>query len=71
MDSTYLHHPEKKQTARIITDFRGLNKCLKCNPFPMPKIPDIFEAYGLLLDAVIRGRKEIMCDKLTFGLVPI
>jgi len=34
--------PKKNQTVRVITDFRGLNKCLKRNPFPMPKIPDIF-----------------------------
>jgi len=34
--------PKKNKTVRVITDFRGLNKCLKHNPFPMPKIPDIF-----------------------------
>jgi hypothetical protein len=34
--------PKKNQTVRVITDFRGLNKCLKRNLFPMPKIPDIF-----------------------------
>jgi hypothetical protein len=34
--------PKKNQTVRVITDFRGSNKCLKRNPFPMPKIPDIF-----------------------------
>jgi hypothetical protein len=34
--------PKKNKTVRVITDFRGLNKCLKRNPFPMPKIPDIF-----------------------------
>jgi len=35
--------PKKNQTVRVITDFRGLNKCLKRNPYPMPKIPDIFK----------------------------
>jgi hypothetical protein len=35
--------PKKNQTVRVITDFRGLNKCLKQNPFHMPKIPDIFQ----------------------------
>jgi hypothetical protein len=34
--------PKKNQTVRIITDFRGLNQCLKPKPYPMPKIPDIF-----------------------------
>jgi hypothetical protein len=34
--------PKKNQTVRVITDFRGLNQCLKRNPYPMPKIPDIF-----------------------------
>jgi hypothetical protein len=28
--------PEKNQTVRVITDFRGLNKCLERKPFPMP-----------------------------------
>jgi len=35
--------PKKNNTVRVITDFRGLNKCLKRNPYPMPKIPDIFK----------------------------
>jgi hypothetical protein len=34
--------PKKNQTVRVITDFRGLNKCLKRKPHPIPKIPDIF-----------------------------
>jgi hypothetical protein len=34
--------PKKNHTVRVISDFRGLNKCLKRNPYPMPKIPDIF-----------------------------
>jgi hypothetical protein len=34
--------PKKNQTVTVITDFRDLNKFLKRNPFPMPKIPDIF-----------------------------
>ncbi len=42
--------PKKNQTVRVITDFRGLNKCLKRNPFPMPKIPDIF-----------RGMEKFQC----------
>jgi len=32
--------PKKNQTAHVMTDYRGL--CLKQNPFPLPKIPDIF-----------------------------
>jgi hypothetical protein len=35
--------PKKNQSVRVITDFRRLNKCLKRNPYPMPKIPDIFQ----------------------------
>jgi hypothetical protein len=47
--------PKTDQTVRVITDFRGLNKCLKCNPFPMPKIPDIFQGmekfrYAMTID---------------------
>ncbi len=34
--------PKKNNTVQVITDFRGLNKCLKCTPYPTPKIPDIF-----------------------------
>jgi len=34
--------PKKNNTVRVITDFQGLNKCLKRTPYPMPKIPDIF-----------------------------
>jgi hypothetical protein len=34
--------PKKKQTVRVSTDFRGLNKCLKRKPHPIPRIPDIF-----------------------------
>jgi hypothetical protein len=75
--------PKKNKTVRVITDFHGLNKCLKRNPFPMPKIPDIFQGmeiqvcddnrpkYGLLLHAVIRQSKETMHDKLTVGPLSI
>jgi len=35
--------PNKDNTVRVITDFRGLNKCLACKPYPIPKIPDIFK----------------------------
>jgi hypothetical protein len=34
--------PKKNQTVCVITDFKGLNQCLKRNPYPMPIIPDIF-----------------------------
>jgi hypothetical protein len=34
--------PKKNQTVRVITDFRGLNQCLRRKPYPMPQIPDIF-----------------------------
>jgi len=34
--------PKKDNTVRVITDFRGLNKCLVRKPYPIPKIPDIF-----------------------------
>jgi len=33
--------PKKNNTVRVITDFRGLNKCLVQKPYPIPKIPDI------------------------------
>jgi hypothetical protein len=33
--------PKKNNTVRVITDFRGLNKCLIRKPYPIPKIPDI------------------------------
>jgi hypothetical protein len=36
-------NPKKNQTVRIITDFHGLNKCLKRNPYPIPKLSDIFK----------------------------
>jgi hypothetical protein len=47
--------PKKDQTVRVLTDFRGLNTCLKRNPFPMPKIPDIFRGiekfrYAMMID---------------------
>jgi hypothetical protein len=35
--------PKKNKTVRLITDFCGLNKCLKRSPYPMPKISDIFK----------------------------
>jgi hypothetical protein len=34
--------PKKNNTVRVITDFRGLNKCLVRKPYPIPKIPNIF-----------------------------
>ncbi len=34
--------PKKNSTVHVITDFRGLNKCLKRTLYPIPKIPDIF-----------------------------
>jgi hypothetical protein len=34
--------PKKDNTVRVITDFRGLNKCLVRKPYPIPKIPNIF-----------------------------
>ena len=33
--------PKKDGTVRFITDFRELNKCVKCKPFPIPKIQDL------------------------------
>lgn len=47
--------PKKNQTVRVITDFRGLNNCLKRKPYPMPKLPDIFRglekfSYATTLD---------------------
>jgi hypothetical protein len=35
--------PKKNNTIRVITDFRGLNKCLVQKPDPIPKISDIFQ----------------------------
>jgi hypothetical protein len=35
--------PKKNGTVRVNTSFHGLNKCLKCIPYPMPKTPDIFK----------------------------
>jgi len=35
--------PKKDNIVRVITDFRGLNKCLVHKPYPIPKIPDIFK----------------------------
>jgi hypothetical protein len=35
--------PKKDNTVWVITDFRGLNKCLVRKPYPIPKIPDIFK----------------------------
>jgi hypothetical protein len=37
--------PKKNQTVRVITDFRGLNKCLKRKPYPMPRFLDIFHFF--------------------------
>jgi len=34
--------PKKNNTVRVITNFRGLNKCLVRKPYPIPEIPDIF-----------------------------
>jgi len=35
--------PKKDNTVRLITDFYCLNKCLIRKPYPIPKIPDIFQ----------------------------
>jgi len=35
--------PKKDSTVLVITDFHGLNKCLVHKPYPIPKIPDIFQ----------------------------
>ena len=32
---------KKDATIRFISDFRELNKCIKCKPFPIPKIQDL------------------------------
>ena len=32
---------KKDATVRFISDFRELNKCIKCKPFPIPKIQDL------------------------------
>lgn len=47
--------PKKNNNVRGITDFRGLNKCLKCAPYLMPKIPNIFRGmekfrYAMTID---------------------
>jgi hypothetical protein len=34
---------KKKGDIRILTDFRGLNKCLVRTPFPLPKISDLLQ----------------------------
>ena len=33
--------PKKDQSVRLISDFRQLNKLIKCKPFPIPKIQDL------------------------------
>jgi hypothetical protein len=35
--------PKKTGDVRILTDFRGLNACLKRTPFPLPKIIDLLQ----------------------------
>jgi hypothetical protein len=47
--------PKKNNAIHIITDFRGLNKCLKRKPYPMPNIPDMFKGmerfrYATIID---------------------
>ena len=32
---------KKDATVRFISDFHKLNKCIKCKPFPIPKIQDL------------------------------
>ena len=32
---------KKDATIRFISDFHKLNKCIKCKPFPIPKIQDL------------------------------
>ena len=32
---------KKDATVRFISDFHELNKCIKCKPFPIPKIQDL------------------------------
>jgi len=47
--------PKKNNTVCVITDFRGLNKCLVRKPYPIPKIPNIFRGlekfqYAMTID---------------------
>ena len=38
--------PKKDGTIRFVTDFRGLNGCLKRKPYPIPVIQDILAGLG-------------------------
>jgi hypothetical protein len=40
---TFVVKPKKTGDVRILTDFRCLNVCLKCTPFPLPKISDLLQ----------------------------
>ena len=35
--------PKKNGTVRFISDFRYVNKCLICKPYPIPKIADVLQ----------------------------
>jgi putative transposase len=37
--------PKKTGDVRVLTDFRGLNACLKRTPFPLPKISDLLQRF--------------------------
>jgi hypothetical protein len=70
-------NPKKNQTVRIITDFHGLNKCLKRNPYPIPKLSDIFKGMEkflmqqqlistwILFHTIVRFSKKAFCYQLT------
>ena len=38
--------PKKDKTIRFLTDFRGLNRCLKRKPRPLPLIKEILKSLG-------------------------
>ena len=38
--------PKKDKTIRFLTDFRGLNRCLKRKPHPLPLIQEILKNLG-------------------------
>ena len=35
--------PKKMGDVRVVIDFRQLNKNIKCQPFPLPKISDLLQ----------------------------
>ena len=41
MGCTNFYYFKKDATVRFISDFCELNKCIKCKPFPIPKIQDL------------------------------